>query len=112
MPAGGRSPCVKDPAKIAALFPAAAKLRVVNIWATWCVPCVAEMPELRAVDEASAPRWSMAGVSMDDMIPERDADEVWVASSTGRRSAIPIFTTRGNADDLAELLPTSTARSR
>src|SRR5213595_3398307 len=39
---------VKDPAKIKDAFPAAAKLRVVNIWATWCVPCVAEMPELRA----------------------------------------------------------------
>ena len=24
------------------------KLRLVNVWATWCVPCVAEFPELVA----------------------------------------------------------------
>lgn len=28
------------------------KLTVLNIWATWCPPCVAELPELQSVNEA------------------------------------------------------------
>lgn len=28
---------------------------VVNLWATWCVPCVAEMPSLSALSKALAP---------------------------------------------------------
>ena len=29
---------------------------VVNMWATWCVPCVAEMPSLEALSKALAPQ--------------------------------------------------------
>ena len=60
---------VKDPAKIKDVFPPAAKLRVVNVWATWCVPCVEEMNDLRAIDATFGPEVSIVGVSLDDMIP-------------------------------------------
>jgi thiol-disulfide isomerase/thioredoxin len=67
---------VKDPAQIAKVFPAAAKVRVVNVWATWCAPCVAEMADLRAVDAAFGSELAFAGVSLDDMIPGTKPEQV------------------------------------
>src|SRR5207248_9521227 len=61
---------VKDPAKIQTVFPKNPKLHLVNVWATWCVPCVAEMRELRATAAALGSEAAFAGVSMDDMIPD------------------------------------------
>src|SRR5713226_7648823 len=58
---------VTSPSRINAFFPRHAKIRVVNIWATWCVPCVAEMPDLRMINGAFGPELTMVGVSMDDM---------------------------------------------
>ena len=90
---------VKDPAKIAAFFPASAKLRVMNVWATWCVPCVAEMPELRAVDDAFGAELAMAGVSMDDMIPGMKREKVIAFLDRQKINYINLYY-RGNADDL------------
>src|SRR5687768_3488547 len=60
---------IKEPAKIASVFPKTAKLRVVNVWATWCAPCVAEMPDLKTIDQTFGSEVMIAGVSLDDMIP-------------------------------------------
>ena len=90
---------IKDPAKVQAAFPAAAKLRVVNIWATWCVPCVAEIPELRAVAAALGPEVALAGVSMDDMIPEATREKV-ILFLDKQKVGYPNLYYRGNSDDL------------
>lgn len=46
------------------------KLRVVNLWATWCIPCVAEMKDLRRVDEHFRDAdVQLLGVTLDDVIP-------------------------------------------
>ncbi len=45
-----------------------APLRVVNLWATWCGPCVAEMSDLKKLS-AQHPDVSFLGVSLDDAIP-------------------------------------------
>lgn len=89
----------KDPAKIAAVFPPAAKLRVVNVWATWCVPCVAEMPQLRAIRAAFGPEVAMVGVSMDDVIPEATRDKVVRFLDRQKISYTNVYY-RGNSDDL------------
>jgi thiol-disulfide isomerase/thioredoxin len=91
---------VKDPTKIKDVFPRAAKLRVVNIWATWCVPCVAEMPELRAVGAAFGPEVAFAGVSMDDMIPGAKRESVAAFLDRLKIRYVNVYY-KGNADDLS-----------
>jgi thiol-disulfide isomerase/thioredoxin len=92
---------VKEPAKIKAVFPAAAKIRIVNIWATWCVPCVGEIPELRAVDKAFGPEIALAGVSMDDMIPESTRQKVVTFLDKQKISYTNLYYS-GNLDDLTD----------
>jgi thiol-disulfide isomerase/thioredoxin len=93
----------KEPAKIASVFPPAAKVRVLNVWAMWCVPCVAEMPDLRAIDDAFGSELAIAGVTLDDMLP--DAKSAETAKFLDRhRIAFPNVYYTGNADDLGERL--------
>jgi thiol-disulfide isomerase/thioredoxin len=94
---------LKEPAKIDSVFPAAAKVRVLNVWAMWCVPCVAEMPDLRAIDDAFGREVAIAGVSLDDMLPDAKSQET--AKFLDRhRIAFPNIYYTGNADDLGERL--------
>jgi cytochrome c biogenesis protein CcmG, thiol:disulfide interchange protein DsbE len=47
------------------------KVTLVNIWATWCVPCRAEMPSMDRLYSALAPRgFAIAAVSVDEGSPE------------------------------------------
>lgn len=94
---------VKEPAKIAALFPKTAKLRVMNVWATWCGPCVAEMPDLQAIDRTFGDEVAVAGVSLDDMIP--GAKQAQVAAFLDKQKiTFPNAYYTGSTDALGELL--------
>jgi len=44
------------------------KISIVNFWATWCGPCVIEIPEFIALQQEGSDRpFQLIGVSMDDM---------------------------------------------
>ena len=60
---------VTDPKAFAKMFAAPAKLRVVNVWATWCAPCVEEMPILRSIRDTFGSDIAMLGITLDDMVP-------------------------------------------
>jgi len=48
-----------------------ARVRVVNLWATWCVPCVAEIGDLEAVSRKFRDQGlEVIGLSLDDAIPD------------------------------------------
>jgi len=78
-------------------------LRVVNVWAIWCAPCVAEMPDLRAIDEAFGAELALVGISLDDMLPE--ATPKPVASFLDKhRIKFPNVYYTGNPDALGDYL--------
>jgi thiol-disulfide isomerase/thioredoxin len=93
----------KTPADIAKAFPATAKVRLLNVWATWCVPCVEEMPDLRAIDDALGAEVAVVGVSMDDMIPDTKPETV-LSFLDRQRIAFPNIYYTGNPDALGEHL--------
>ncbi len=97
---------VKEPARIADAFSTRAALRVVNVWATWCVPCVEEISDLRAIGEMFGSQLSIVGVSLDDMIPgDRAATQRKVASFLDqKRISYSNLYYSGNSDALADAL--------
>lgn len=97
---------VRDPAKVQAHFSADAPLRLLNVWATWCVPCVEEMSDLNALHAQFGGRLAMIGVPMDDMIPgDRAATRRKVASFLDHKhvSYTNLYYS-GNSDALAGAL--------
>jgi thiol-disulfide isomerase/thioredoxin len=94
---------LKEPARIASVFPAQAKVRVLNVWAMWCIPCVAEMPDLRAIDDAFGAELAIAGVSLDDMLPDAKREKT-IAFLDKQKIAFPNVYYTGNPDDLGDHL--------
>lgn len=97
---------LKEPAKIADSFAARAPVRVVNVWATWCVPCVEEMNDLRTISNTFGTQVSLVGVSLDDMIPgDRAATKRKVISFLDqKRITYTNIYYRGNNDALGDEL--------
>jgi thiol-disulfide isomerase/thioredoxin len=94
---------MKDAAQIATVFPARAQLRVLNLWAIWCAPCVAEMPDLRAIDNAFGAEVAIAGVSLDDMLPDAKREDT--ASFLDKQQiAFPNVYYTGSLEELGERL--------
>lgn len=44
---------------------------VVNFWATWCAPCIKEIPEIAEFQRANASRTVVLGIAMDDEEDEK-----------------------------------------
>ena len=44
---------------------------LIDVWATWCAPCLADLPALRTLATGRAPELVVLGVSLDTM-PRRD----------------------------------------
>lgn len=92
---------VRDPAQIAAAFPAGAQLRVLNVWAMWCAPCVAEMPDLRAIDEEFGDEVALVGVTLDDALPDAKRDRTVAFLDQQRIAFVNVYYT-GNLDALGD----------
>lgn len=95
-----------SPKNLATVFPKNAKVRVLNVWATWCVPCVHEMPDLRAIDEQFGEEVAIVGVSLDDMLPNADRKKTAAFLDKQQISFPNVFYT-GSTDELGEYLNSS-----
>jgi thiol-disulfide isomerase/thioredoxin len=92
-----------DATRVQSLFPRQARLRLVNVWATWCAPCVAEMPDLQAIDDAFGKELAIVGISLDDAIPGTDRSKV-VRFLQNRNIQFPNAYYTGIPDRLGEAL--------
>ena len=45
---------------------------VINFWATWCAPCVKEMPEFQKASEAFGDKVALLGVDVEDAPPNAE----------------------------------------
>jgi thiol-disulfide isomerase/thioredoxin len=62
---------------------------LVNLWATWCVPCRREMPELAALAERAPDRLDVVGISLDTGAARGQVPRVAAKLGVG----YPVFTT-------------------
>lgn len=66
------------------------KVVVLNMWATWCGPCVQEFPDLVKLDQAYRRRGvAVIGLSMDDPEKARQLVPPFLAR---QRAAFPVYT--------------------
>ncbi len=80
---------------------------IVNLWATWCPPCVAELPDFERAGRLLAARGvDVLTLSMDVSLPSGepvDADGVR-RFLTDRQLVLPVWLYDGDLNDLADRL--------
>jgi peroxiredoxin len=78
------------------------KLRVVNLWATWCGPCVAEMPELVTINRMYRNRdFELITISLDE--PDKQSQALETLTKN-RVSCTNYLLKTDNRDAFAEIL--------
>lgn len=92
------------------------KLTMINVWATWCPPCVAELPELQALSEAYAEQGvEVIGVLADSIweVGEQDDDAIAAGkkllenAEASYRVLIPDAVLQGTLINLMDGFPTT-----
>ncbi len=92
------------------------KLTMMNVWATWCPPCVAELPELQELSEAYAEQGvEVIGILADSIweVGERDDDAIAAGkkllenAGAAYRVLIPDAVLQGNLINFMEYFPTT-----
>lgn len=56
---------IQDSDRTVSLHDLKGKVIVLNFWASWCKPCVDEMPSLVALQQVAGPKVAILGVSTD-----------------------------------------------
>ncbi len=72
------TPILDDAGRSTTLADLKAPVLVVNLWATWCAPCVKEMPTLARLQGAYAGRVKVAAISM-DRLGDREKARAFIA---------------------------------
>lgn len=66
-----------------------AKVTMINIWGTFCAPCISEMPDLALLDDAFGDNFQVVGIIIDaadrngNTIPEKKAEALSIIGQTG-----------------------------
>ena len=77
------------------------RLTVVNFWATWCPPCIEEMPELSRFHEEHSPKGiKVVGLAVDSPSNVREF-------LSSRNFSYPLLVTGGSGSELAKKLGNS-----
>ncbi len=90
-----------DQAKVASLAKNdTKKLRLINVWATWCGPCVAELPELVTMNRMYRGRnFELVTISLDDLSKKDDASRVLTENHVAATNTILSFDDRDKFAD-------------
>jgi thiol-disulfide isomerase/thioredoxin len=71
------------------------KLLVVNVWATWCGPCVAELPEFVTMNRMYRGRpFRLVTISLDDLTKKEDALKVLIEKHVACTNYVATFKDR------------------